>query len=120
TFRQTLTPYRRSIRLTVGWGLLVSRVTLDFWYVSTEQWYATSSLALELCSIASIVCAIMLLTKSKFLFDVFYFIAIGGAIQTILTTVMLFGLPQYRYMQLFLDHTLLILAPIIIIDIYQC
>jgi len=87
--------------------------------VSTEQWYATSSLALELCSIASIVCAIMLLTKSKFLFDVFYFIAIGGAIQAILTPELLFGFPQYRYMQFFLDHTLLILAPIIMIGLYR-
>lgn len=118
TFRKSLIPYRRYIRITVGWTLLVSRLSLDFWYISTGQWFVHSSLPFELCSIASIVCAIMLLAKSKFLFEIFYFIAIGGAIQAILTPELVFGFPQYRYMQFFLDHTLLILAPLILISLY--
>src|SRR5699024_316301 len=75
-FRNSLARYRRYIRLTVGWTLLISRISLDYWYISTGQWFASSSLPFELCSIASIVCAIMLLTKSEFLFEIFYFIAI--------------------------------------------
>src|SRR5699024_4941958 len=117
-FRKPLVPYRRYIRLTAGWTLLISRISLDYWYISTGQWFASSSLPFELCSIASIVCAIMLLTKSKFLFEIFYFIAIGGAIQAILTPELLFVFPQYRYIQFFLDHTLLILAPLIMISLY--
>lgn len=118
-FRRTLEPYKRSIRLTVGWALIVSRISLDVWYIQTEQWSITSSLPFELCSIASILCGIMLLTKSKILFDIFYFIAIGGAIQAILTPELLLGFPQYRYIQFFLDHTLLILSPLIMITLYH-
>src|SRR5699024_4277743 len=84
-----------------------------------DQWYVSSSLPFELCSIASIMCAIMLLTKSKVLFEVFYFIAIGGAIQAILTPELLLGFPQYRFIQFFLDHTLLIMAPLIMISLYN-
>lgn len=118
-FRKALIPYRRYIRLTVGWTLLISRISLDYWYISTGQWYASSSLPFELCSIASIVCAVMLLSKSKFLFEVFYFIAIGGAIQAILTPELLLGFPQYRFIQFFIDHTLLIMAPLIMISLYR-
>src|SRR5690625_4531797 len=73
-FRKTLIPYRRIIRLTFGWILIISRISLDIWYIKTGTWDIRSSLPLELCSIASLVCAVMLLTKSRQLFEVFYFI----------------------------------------------
>src|SRR5690625_470126 len=114
-FRNKLSPYRRSIRLTVGWLLIISRISLDIWYIQTGMWDIRTSLPLELCSIASLVCAIMLLTKSRKLFEVFYFIAIGGAIQAILTPDLLFGFPQFRYIQFFIDHFMLIIAPILMI-----
>src|SRR5690625_2357332 len=117
--REQLRPYRRVIRLTAGWALLISRFTLDIWYVTTGQWNAQSSLPLELCSIASIASGIMLLTKNKHLFEIFYFIGIGGATQAILTPDLNFGFPQYRFLQFFLDHMLLVLAPLIMIWLYR-
>lgn len=110
---------RRTIRLTVGISLLISRITLDIWYVATGQWDITGALPLELCSIASLACAVMLLTKSRFLFESFYFIALGGAIQAIITPELGFGFPQYRYLQFFFDHTLLMAAPLILIWLYH-
>ncbi|MEI3607491.1 TIGR02206 family membrane protein [Pseudogracilibacillus sp. SE30717A] len=117
--RRLLLPYRRRIRLTVGWGLIISRISLDIWYIQTGMWDINSSLPLELCSIASLACAIMLLTKNHYIFEAFYFIAIGGAIQAIATPDLYFGFPQYRYMQFFIDHFLLILSPLIMIWLYQ-
>ena len=118
-FRRSLIPYRRVIRITVGSLLIMSRISLDIWYISTGMWDIKSSLPLELCSIASLLCGIMLLTKSRHLFEVFYFIAIGGAIQAILTPDLYFGFPQYRFIQFFADHSMLILAPLIMIWLYN-
>ncbi len=117
--RQQLTPYRRIIRITIGILLIFSRLSLDFWYVKTGEWTLSSSLPLELCSIASLISGIMLLTKSRFLFEVLYFIAIGGAMQAILTPALDFGFPQYRYIQFFADHTMLMLAPLILMWFYH-
>src|SRR5690625_4400847 len=118
-FKKSLIPYRKIIRITVGWFLIISRISLDIWYIHTGMWDIRTSLPLELCSIASLACGIMLLTKSQRLFEVFYFIAIGGAIQAILTPDLLFGFPQYRYIQFFADHGMLILAPLIMIWLYN-
>lgn len=118
-FQKKLIPYRKHIRLAVGWTLLTSHISLEFWYIYTGEWYVESSLPLELSSIATIVCAIMLLSKSKFLFEILYFIAIGSAIQAILTPVLHFGFPQYRYIQFFLDHILVLLSPLILIALYK-
>ena len=117
-FRKKLVLYRKPIRITVGCLLILSRISLDIWYVTTKQWSITSSLPLELCSIASLLCGIMLLTKSRFLLEVFYFIGISGAIMAIITPDLDFGFPQYRYIQFFFDHALLILAPLIMIHLY--
>ncbi|MFD2131233.1 TIGR02206 family membrane protein [Pseudogracilibacillus auburnensis] len=118
-WKKSLLPYRRTIRLTVGSLLIISRISLEFWYIRTETWDIRSSLPLELCSISSLVCGIMLLTKNRQLFEVFYFIGIGGAIQAILTPDLNFGFPQYRFWQFFIDHMLLILAPLMMISLYQ-
>lgn len=118
-FRKQLTPFRRQIRIVAGWLLILSRLSLDTWYIVTEQWTAQSSLPLELCSIASLLAGMMLLTKNKFLFEVLYFIAIGGAIMAILTPDLFFGFPQYRFLQFFSDHFLLILAPLLMIWLYD-
>lgn len=119
TYRRELISYRRPLRLFIGWLLILSRVSLDIWYVTTDQWSVTSSLPLELCSIASLLCGVMLLTKSRFLFEIFYFIGIGGAIMALVTPDLYFGFPQYRFIQFFLDHTLLIAAPLFLIWLYQ-
>jgi len=118
-FKKSLIPYRKIIRITVGWFLIISRISLDIWYIHTGMWDIRTSLPLELCSIASLACGIMLLTKSQRLFEVFYFIAIGGAIQAILTPDLLFGFPQYRYIQFLADHGMLIIARLLMISLYQ-
>lgn len=118
-FRKQLFPHRDKIRIIIGVSLLLSRISLDIWYVSTNTWDIRSSLPLELCSIASVACAFMLLTKNIFLFEVIYFIGIAGAIQAILTPDLAFGFPQFRYFQFFLDHFLLISGPLVMIWLYQ-
>lgn len=118
-FKKRLFPYRHVIRITVGSALILSRISLDFWYIQTGEWDIGVSLPLELCSIASLMCGVMLLTKSERLFEVFYFIAIGGAIQAILTPSLDYGFPQFRFFQFFIDHFLLILAPLIMIALYE-
>src|SRR5699024_12436706 len=83
------------------------------WYVLTGTWSVQQALPIELCSIASLAVGIMLLTKNRFLFETFYFIGIAGAIQALITPDLLFGFPQFRFLQFFIDHFLLILGPFI-------
>lgn len=118
-YRTTLVKYRDLIRITIGIVLILSRVALDIWYIITDNWSVSFSLPLELCSIASLLAGIMLLTKSRFLVETIYFIGIGGALQALITPELYFGFPQFRYIQFFTDHALLILAPLLMIWFYN-
>src|SRR5690625_3445893 len=66
TLRKRLTPFRRPIRLIIGVLLILSRLSLDLWYITTDQWTAHSSLPLELFSIASLIDGLLLLNISSF------------------------------------------------------
>ncbi len=118
-YRHRLGAYRKQIRLTIGITIILSRISLDIWYVTTDTWNLQHALPIELCSIASLAVGVMLLTKSRFLFETFYFIGIAGAIQAILTPDLLFGFPQFRFLQFFIDHFLLILGPLLMIWLYD-
>lgn len=115
SFRHVLRPYRNIIYFVVGSSLLLSRLSLDIWYVLTESWSVQTSLPLELCSIASLLSAVMLFTRNTFLFEVLFFIAISGSLQALITPELAFGFPHFRYVQFFFDHFLLFITPFLLI-----
>src|SRR5699024_8764259 len=59
-----------------------------------------------------------LLTKNRFLCETFYFIGIAGAIQGLITPYLLFGFPQFRFLQFFINHFLFIFSWLIFIWLY--
>src|SRR5699024_12212304 len=113
-FRKKLIPIRGPIRIITGLLLILSRLSLDIWYVTTNQWAAQSSLPFELCSIASLLAGVMLLTKNRFLFEVLYFIALSGAAMAIATPDLYFGFPQYRFIKFFFVYFFLFFPSLLI------
>ncbi|MRG85602.1 YwaF family protein [Salinibacillus xinjiangensis] len=90
--------------------LAISEVSLNIWYITTGAWNVKETLPLQLCSISLLMSIIMLITKSRKLFEVVYFLGIGGAIQAILTPELFDGFPHYRYFHFFVAHFSIILA----------
>lgn len=118
-FQRLLSRYRQVIRITVGCLLITGRLSMDVWYLVNGQWTVTNSLPFQLCDICAIVCGIMLLTKSRQLFEITYFIALGGPIQAILTPDLNYGFPQFRFLQFFITHFLILISPLILCLFYQ-
>ncbi|MDR4889181.1 TIGR02206 family membrane protein [Fredinandcohnia sp. QZ13] len=109
-FRTRLTKGKSVIRYTLALFLLISELSLYVWYVYTGVWDPIDSLPFQLCSISLFLSIIMLLTKSHLLFEVTYFLGIGGALQAMLTPELAYDFPHYRYFHFFLAHIAIILA----------
>src|SRR5690606_12101072 len=62
------------------------------------------------CSISLYLCVFMLLFRSRLLFQIVYFTGIGGALQALLTPVLAFDFPHFRFVQFFLAHSMIIIA----------
>ncbi|MDF0727474.1 TIGR02206 family membrane protein [Cytobacillus sp. S13-E01] len=98
------------IRFTLIAILVLSEVTLTLWYNYTDYWDPADTLPLQLCSISLILSVLMLITRNPFLFEVTYFLGVGGALQALLTPELFYDFPHYRYFHFFLAHIAIILA----------
>ncbi len=114
-FRVRLSKRKSVIRNTLAIILLMSELSLYIWYVYTGVWDPVDSLPFQLCSISLILSIIMLLTRSYFLFEITYFLGIGGALQAMLTPELAYDFPHYRYFHFFLAHIAIILASLYMI-----
>ncbi len=119
-FRATLTKRKSAIRYSLAFFLLASELSLYVWYMKTGVWDPVDSLPFQLCSISLFLSIIMLLTRKFFLFEVTYFLGIGGALQAMITPELAYDFPHYRYFHFFLAHIAIILASLYMIWYENC
>lgn len=119
-FRDKLKKGKSVIRYTLAIFLLISELSLYVWYVYTGVWNPIDSLPFQLCSISLFLSIIMLLTRNYLLFEITYFLGIGGALQAMLTPELAYDFPHYRYFHFFLAHIAIILASLYMIWYENC
>jgi hypothetical integral membrane protein (TIGR02206 family) len=89
-------------------SLLLFEAGYQVWLIRTEQWHVSHALPLELSNISVILVIILLWTGNRWLFGIVFFVGIGGAIQAIVTPVLSFGWPHFRFIHFFYTHILVI------------
>jgi len=111
-FRNSLreSPHNNIIRIVMAVLLLSTEVVLQIWCLSTGVWSVYHSLPLHLCSMAVILCPVMLVTKKYSLYEVLYFWGIGGTAQAILTPNLWYGFPHFIFFQYFIAHSLIVFS----------
>lgn len=107
----------------VRYGLLallaLSEITLNMWYVTQNRYDVKDTLPFELCTISLYISIFMLLLKSRGLFQIVYFIGIGGALQALLTPALSYGFPHYRFIEFFVAHMAIILTVLYMVWVEQ-
>ncbi|GAA3401078.1 TIGR02206 family membrane protein [Paenibacillus hodogayensis] len=100
----------RIVRYTLAAVLTICELTLNVWYVAEGVYDPKDTLPFELCSISLYLCVFMLLFRSARLFRIVYFIGIGGAAQALLTPVLGYDFPHFRFIEFFAAHAAIILS----------
>ncbi|MDO9085009.1 MAG: TIGR02206 family membrane protein [Anaerolineaceae bacterium] len=107
--------YSPEKRFGVRWGmaiiLVLNEMTWHVWNLSIGDWTIQTMLPFHLCSILVWLCAYMLITKNRLIYEFAYLIGIAGALQAILTPDLgPYEFPHYRYFQVFISHGLIIIS----------
>lgn len=97
-------------RWLIIFGLAGSEIWLNYWYFSTGMWDIRYTLPFQLCSISLYLCIWMLLTRQKLVFEVVYFLGVGGALQALLTPELFYDFPHFRFLHFFIAHISIIFA----------
>ncbi|QHW35290.1 TIGR02206 family membrane protein [Paenibacillus rhizovicinus] len=107
---------RSSVKQTIRYGLLACLIVpecfLFWWYATEDLWNARYTLPLELCSISQMLAIVMLIARSRLLYQIVLFAGIGGAIQAMLTPDLVYPFPHFRFFHFFIVHMAIILAPL--------
>ncbi len=112
-FRKRLNTPRanRGARYALVAILIGCELALQAWYGVTQNW-GLHSLPLQLCSVMMWLSAIVLLTRSRKLYEVTFFIGILGALQALLTPNLDAGYPEFRFFHFFIAHGAIIGASV--------
>lgn len=105
--------WRRNYRIVYVIVSITNELSWHIWKASIGEWTVQEMLPLHLCSVFVVLNAIMLLTGNRTIYEISYFLAIGGAMQALLTPdAGQYGLPHIRAWQTLIAHTLIMGAPI--------
>lgn len=91
--------------------LVGCEISLQIWYAATDN-FGLHSLPFQLCSIMMWLSAALLLTRSRKLYEITFFLGIMGAMQALLTPNLDATFPEYRYFHFFIAHGAIIGASI--------
>ncbi|GEL08211.1 TIGR02206 family membrane protein [Salisediminibacterium halotolerans] len=95
---------QRPIEVGIAVSLILFESGYHIWAVFHGNWDVRFSLPLELSSSSVILTIVLLLYRNEKLFQIVFLIAIGGAIQAIVTPVLGYGFPHFRYWHFFYTH----------------
>ncbi|CAG9608793.1 YwaF family protein [Pseudoneobacillus rhizosphaerae] len=107
-FRNHIFKYDLWIRSVFFITLLSLELFYHLWLYQGGNWDITYTLPFQLCSISLILSLILLITNSKFLANVLYFIGGVGAFAALLTPELFLGFPHFRFFQFFITHMVII------------
>jgi hypothetical integral membrane protein (TIGR02206 family) len=96
---------RTRFRYGLAIWVLVWESSWHIWNMYWGIWNVQENLPLHLCSIFAWLTVIMLLRKNTTIYELAYFLGIGGATQALLTPdTGIYGLPHFRAVQTLASH----------------
>lgn len=93
----------RKFRVGLSLLLLACEASLQSSYFMEGSWGA-ASLPFQLCSLTLLLSAVLLLSRSRFLYPIVVFLGTLGALQALLTPNLDETFPQFRYFHFFIAH----------------
>jgi hypothetical integral membrane protein (TIGR02206 family) len=101
---------KKFIRWAFAIAIVVNETALHIWSAYWGIWNIQTMLPLHMCSVIIWLSAYMLVTKNYGIYEMVYFLGLGGAMQAVLTPAdaAAYNFPHFRLMQTMIAHGLLI------------
>lgn len=111
------TRYQPIIRYGLMVILILSEIGWHAWNVWNGQWTLQYSLPLQLCSVTLWLSVVVLWTRDYRLFPFLYFCGWAGVLQALLTPVLEFSYPHFRFFHFFIAHGAILWAIVYLIRV---
>ncbi|SFB07240.1 MULTISPECIES: TIGR02206 family membrane protein [unclassified Bacillus (in: firmicutes)] len=102
----------RKAEVGVALSLLAMEGTYHTWMYVNGSWKASHAIPLELCSLSLFLTVLLLLTGKKLVYEILLFTALLGASQAMLTPLLNYDFPHFRFFHFFYSHLMIIWVPL--------
>ncbi|MED3564011.1 TIGR02206 family membrane protein [Bacillus xiapuensis] len=102
----------RKAEVGAAFSLMFFELTYHFWMHINRIWEISSALPLELCNISLILSILLLLTRKKVIYEILLFTALLGATQALITPILDYDFPHFRFFHFFYTHLMIIWVPL--------
>jgi hypothetical integral membrane protein (TIGR02206 family) len=104
---------RGTVRYILATLLVVDELSVHIWSAYWGIWNIQTMLPLHLCGVFVWLSAYMMISRNYTVYELAYFLGMGGAIQALLTPdASQYGFPHFRAFQTFIAHGLLVIIPL--------
>lgn len=112
-FRDSL-KNKKMRRVEIGFAisLIIIEATYHFWMIINGSWNVSHAIPLELCSISLMLTIVLLLSRLKIIYEILLFTALLGASQALLTPLLNYDFPHFRFFHFFYTHLMIIWVPL--------
>ncbi|NMD68717.1 TIGR02206 family membrane protein [Bacillus sp. DNRA2] len=94
--------------LAIAFSLVLIEVTYHVWMMVNGNWDVSHSVQLELCSISLVLTVILLVRKSKVIYELVFFTAVLGCTQSIFFPSLHYDFPHFRFFHFFYTHLMIV------------
>ena len=109
---------RDRVRLFIATVMLLNEIAWHGWNVATGEWNLRVNLPLHLCGISIWSTIYMLYTRDYRLYQIIFFVGLGGAAQAVITpSAGEYGLPHFRAFQTLISHGMVVVAMVFVTTI---
>jgi len=98
----------RLIETAIALSLVFSEGAYHYWMYKNGIWRFSDSLPLELCSISLFGTIALLFFQKRWIDDLVFFTSLLGATQAIVTPLLDFDFPHFRFLHFFYTHLMMV------------
>jgi len=121
-FRKTIqknTIYQKIFNIAIPVIIIIHYIIYFFWLNFFKLFDIQYYLPLHLCDVTFVLTFFMIITKNDFIFEIVYFLGIGGAVQALLTPSLAYDFPHFMFFHFFLGHSIVIWSSLYMVFVYN-
>ncbi|OWY25903.1 TIGR02206 family membrane protein [Sphingobacteriales bacterium UPWRP_1] len=111
--------YKNRLFMGMGWVISGTVIGWSLIKISLGNFSINQDLPLPLCNFLALVLPVFTITRSLFLFELFYFWVLSGTLQAIITPDLQDSFPHYHFIKYWVVHLGLVIVVVYAAVVYQ-
>ena len=103
----------------LAWSLTAAIIGWSLVKIAIQDFDPRTEMPLAICNLIALLMPIMMVRKNQWWFEVFYFLAIGGTLQAVITPDLSNAFPHFSFFKYWYVHCMVIIVTLYAVLVYK-